>query len=281
MRQTLLRNQEKNPSVRNLIFTGTPVQPCFHKTPPVIPILTQSNPIYIFVSCFRKFRFNIILLLLTMTSKWPLTSVFSDKLARILLSLPPSCYTSRQSLFSVVLQPKSRPGHLTVQIYRSHTHTQTHARKQQKHTRQDSSGWGISSSHRPLPVKYSRHKRGTSMPSAGFEPAIPAIKRLQYYALNRTASVVGFIRPHTHSRIYITKPVILYIIWVEYKFQECELNIESLLQAAVGAAMCPVYGRCGNMVVKDEAAREFRSINLLVKTDVHFVQLPVPMYGCL
>ena len=35
---------------------------------------------------------------------------------------------------------------------------------------------------------HSKHKRRTSMPSVGFEPAIPAIKRLQTYALERTAT---------------------------------------------------------------------------------------------
>jgi len=30
---------------------------------------------------------------------------------------------------------------------------------------------------------YTRHKKGTSMPSAGFKPAIPAIKRLQAHVL--------------------------------------------------------------------------------------------------
>ena len=36
------------------------------------------------------------------------------------------------------------------------------------------------------------HKRPASMPSAEFEPAIPVIKRLQTYALDRTAT--GFVR---------------------------------------------------------------------------------------
>jgi hypothetical protein len=44
----------------------------------------------------------------------------------------------------------------------------------------DSFGRGISSSQRPLPTKDStiyKHERQTSMPPAGFEPAIPAIRR--------------------------------------------------------------------------------------------------------
>jgi hypothetical protein len=35
---------------------------------------------------------------------------------------------------------------------------------------------------------YNKYKRSTFMPSAGFEPVIPAIKLPQKYALNRTAT---------------------------------------------------------------------------------------------
>jgi len=35
---------------------------------------------------------------------------------------------------------------------------------------------------------HNKHKRQTFMPSAGFEPAAPAIKELQKYVLERTAS---------------------------------------------------------------------------------------------
>jgi hypothetical protein len=42
-------------------------------------------------------------------------------------------------------------------------------------------------------IKHNKHNRRTSMTSAGFEPAIPAIKRLQTYALDRTSSWIGCI----------------------------------------------------------------------------------------
>jgi hypothetical protein len=38
---------------------------------------------------------------------------------------------------------------------------------------------------------HNKRNRPTSMPSAEFEPAIPAIKRLQTYALDRTATGIG------------------------------------------------------------------------------------------
>jgi hypothetical protein len=56
------------------------------------------------------------------------------------------------------------------------------------HTRQDFCGRVISPPQRPLPTQYSatyKHKRQTSMPWAGFEPAIPATKRPQTYASDR------------------------------------------------------------------------------------------------
>jgi hypothetical protein len=40
---------------------------------------------------------------------------------------------------------------------------------------------------------HNKHKRRTSMPSTGFEPAIPAIQWPQTYALERTATGVGCI----------------------------------------------------------------------------------------
>jgi hypothetical protein len=39
--------------------------------------------------------------------------------------------------------------------------------------------------------QHSKHKRRTSMPSSGFEPAIPAIERPQTHALAGTATGIG------------------------------------------------------------------------------------------
>jgi hypothetical protein len=38
---------------------------------------------------------------------------------------------------------------------------------------------------------HNKHTRRTSIPSAGFEPAIPLIKRLQTYALDVKATGIG------------------------------------------------------------------------------------------
>ena len=40
---------------------------------------------------------------------------------------------------------------------------------------------------------HNKHKKRTSLSLAGFEPAIPAVKRLQTYALDRTAIGIGFL----------------------------------------------------------------------------------------
>jgi hypothetical protein len=39
---------------------------------------------------------------------------------------------------------------------------------------------------------HNKYKRRTSVPSAVFEPAIPAIKRLQTYTLDRAATGIGY-----------------------------------------------------------------------------------------
>jgi hypothetical protein len=38
---------------------------------------------------------------------------------------------------------------------------------------------------------YTTHKRRTTMYSAGFEPAIPAMQHLQVYVLDRTSTGIG------------------------------------------------------------------------------------------
>ena len=40
---------------------------------------------------------------------------------------------------------------------------------------------------------HNTHNRQTSMPSAGYEPAIPAGDRLQTLALDRSATGIGFV----------------------------------------------------------------------------------------
>jgi len=40
---------------------------------------------------------------------------------------------------------------------------------------------------------YTTHNRRTSMYSAGFETAIPAMEHLQTYALDRTATGIGYV----------------------------------------------------------------------------------------
>ena len=66
--------------------------------------------------------------------------------------------------------------------FRDHTHW-TH------HTRYDASVCVTGPKQRPLPDN--THKRKTSMPPTGFEPAIPASKRPQTLALDRAATGIG------------------------------------------------------------------------------------------
>jgi hypothetical protein len=86
---------------------------------------------------------------------------------------------------SVAQQLISGLGCLIVELTRSHTIRYTHTRYDSKQV--------ISSSQRPLPTQTNnKHNRRTSMPSAEFEPAIPAIKRPQIYVLDRTATLIGY-----------------------------------------------------------------------------------------
>jgi hypothetical protein len=90
----------------------------------------------------------------------------------------------RCSFIHMALHPTSGLG-LICMTFLNHT---------QLDTRYDSSGRVISPSHRPLPTQDNttyKHKGQTRMPSAGFEPAIPATKRRQTYALDRAANGIG------------------------------------------------------------------------------------------
>jgi hypothetical protein len=71
-------------------------------------------------------------------------------------------------------------------VVRLHNHTQA---------RYDSSGQVISPSQRPLPDN-TQHSQETNIPPppAGFEPAIPASKRPQTYALDCAATSIGKIK---------------------------------------------------------------------------------------
>ena len=87
-------------------------------------------------------------------------------------------------------EPKSGPGPLTVEVFRSHTNTFTH-----KNTHPVGL---LSISDQPITeaatyTSHSQHNRRTFMLSAGFEPAISATKWLQNYALDRTATGIGIL----------------------------------------------------------------------------------------
>jgi len=70
-------------------------------------------------------------------------------------------------------------------LSRLHDHNQTH------HTRQDSSGRVISPTQRIILDNTHTHTRQTSMPPAGFEPAIAASDRTHSHALDRAATEIG------------------------------------------------------------------------------------------
>jgi hypothetical protein len=84
------------------------------------------------------------------------------------------------SYSSVVQQPKSGPGCLIADVPRSHTIRHTLGK----------TVW-TSDQLVAEAATYTTCKKQTSIPSAGFEPAIPAVRRLQTYASDCTAARIG------------------------------------------------------------------------------------------
>ena len=80
--------------------------------------------------------------------------------------------TQHHWLLSVAQQPNLHLVSLTVKVSRSHTNRQMHSRVL-THTSQN------------------KHNRRTSLPSGGFEPAIPAIEQPRTNALDRMATATG------------------------------------------------------------------------------------------
>jgi hypothetical protein len=70
-----------------------------------------------------------------------------------------------------------------------HTHTHAHAHT---HTQYDSSGRGISPSHRPLPGDTQHSEETDILASGGFEPAISASELSQTYALDGATTRIGW-----------------------------------------------------------------------------------------
>ena len=82
--------------------------------------------------------------------------------------------------FPSMVQSPTQACRLIVKISRSHTHTHTHPVELLWMSDQLVAQAATYTTH-------NKHRR-TSMPSAGYEPAIPAIKQLHTYVLERTAT---------------------------------------------------------------------------------------------
>ena len=93
-------------------------------------------------------------------------------------------------ILSVVVTVQLDPGRLIVEYSRSHTIRHTNKPM-------DSSQGMINSSQNPLSTQNNKHKRRTFTCSVGSEIAIPAIRKVQTYELDHTATGIG------HSSEYI------------------------------------------------------------------------------
>jgi hypothetical protein len=100
------------------------------------------------------------------------------------------------SLISMLaLHPISGVGRL-VEVFRSHSIRHTPGRTPEL---------VISSSQGPLPAQHKQTRR-ISLTSARFEPAIPAISRLQNYALDGMATGIGSPMPRPMQFMESIKP---------------------------------------------------------------------------
>ena len=117
----------------------------------------------------------------------------------------------------------------------------------------------ISSSQRPLPIQHKNTKRNTSMPSAVFEPAISAFKRLQTYALDRTTIGIGLryacssclSRVHRKNKNLIVSRRILYVPSVSSYFKNSEVYLlfEQIFKS---------------LLIANKTLLSFRSLNAIV-----------------
>jgi hypothetical protein len=93
-----------------------------------------------------------------------------------------------------------------------------HYRTQTRHTRWDSSGRVISPTHTIHMTIHNNQKRQTSMPPAGFEPAIPASERQETDALDAAATGIGFFHIYC-AKVFVStigtlrQPIIILILF--------------------------------------------------------------------
>ena len=93
----------------------------------------------------------------------------------------------REVFIPVTQQPNSGLGHLIVEVSRSHTHTHTAGRAplDKRSVRRKS-----------LYLPNTDQTQDTNiLPSTGFEPAIPAIKRLEICAEGEVTTIKSVCRP--------------------------------------------------------------------------------------
>jgi len=107
-----------------------------------------------------------------------------------------SLHTLFKCFFLMALWSNKSQGPLIIEVSRSYTTTQ--------HSQQDSSGWVISSSQRPL-LDSTQHSRQTSMPLVGFEPSISASELPHTYTLECAVNGINpfmYLGFHNYSAIY-------------------------------------------------------------------------------
>jgi hypothetical protein len=133
---------------------------------------------------------------LSQLAKWPSTASFLPPTAEIRICgitflTPPFPHNFKVFYFSFCppapLQPISGLGLLTVEVASSHTIRDAHTSG-----RTPLNKWSARRRHCYIHNTQETKKRRKWMPSAEFEPTVPATELLHTYALNRTATGIGF-----------------------------------------------------------------------------------------
>jgi hypothetical protein len=120
----------------------------------------------------------------------------------LLLIMQPctECLKIQITFFFLWRNSPTRADEASFLTFLNNTHTHTHLSKHDQLVAKSATN-----------TTHKKHITRTSMPSAGFEPAIPAIEQPQTYSLDRTATGIGLYIHTTDINLKFTKSILMYL----------------------------------------------------------------------